>query len=222
MKKIVIAIDGHSSCGKSTLAKDLALKLGFAYIDSGAMYRAVTLYFLRHKLDWKDADIVMQALRQIRISFKNIDQKNTTFLNDENVENEIRQMPVSDNVSEVAAISAVRKAMVQQQQAMGEAGQIVMDGRDIGTVVFPNADLKVFLTAAPKIRAYRRYLELKEKGQEVPLEVITENLLKRDHIDSTRADSPLLKAEDAVEVDNSFISQGEQMELVLKMARERM
>ncbi len=216
-KNFQIAIDGHSSCGKSTLAKALAKKLTFVYVDSGAMYRAVTLYFLRHNLDWNDPLIVERALSQINIRFaRKDDGLYRTLLNGEDVEDEIRQMHVSNAVSPVAAVSAVRRAMVLQQQAMGKEENVVMDGRDIGTVVFPQADLKIFLTASPDERARRRYNELKQKGKDVSLEEIRQNLIERDHIDSTREDSPLRQAEDAILVDNTHITEEEQLDLVLQ------
>lgn len=221
MKKITIAIDGFSSCGKSTLAKDLAKYLGYGFVDSGATYRATTLYFIENQIDINDATAVAAALEQIDIQFKNIEGKNTTFLNGKNVEEEIRKMYVSEKVSEVAAISAVRRAMVEQQQAMGNSKAIVMDGRDIGTVVFPDAELKIFLTADPEIRAQRRFKELTEKGQEVNLKEIKTNLTERDRIDSTRADSPLKKAADAVTIDNSNLNKKEQLAMLVALSEAR-
>ena len=215
--KIIVAIDGHSSCGKSTLATALAKALGYAYMDSGAMYRAVTLYFLRNNTDINQADQVAKALRDIHIRFVNKEGKNHTILNGEDVEQEIRQMPVSNFVSPVAAISAVRKEMVHQQQEMGKEKGIVMDGRDIGTVVFPDAALKLFLTASIEERSKRRYLELKAKGLDVDLPSVKKNLQERDHIDSTRADSPLMQAEDAILVDNTNLSEEEQLERVMNL-----
>lgn len=219
--KITIAIDGYSSCGKSTLAKDLAAQLGYGYVDSGATYRAVTLYFIEHQIDINDNAQVGNALQQIKIEFKNMDGVNVTFLNGKNVEDEIRKMYVSERVSPVAAISAVRRAMVQQQQAMGAAKGIVMDGRDIGTVVFPNAALKIFLTADPSVRAQRRLDELVAKGQDVHLRDIQLNLTERDRIDSSRTDSPLRQADDAVLIDNTNLSKREQMAMVLALVNER-
>ena len=221
-KKITIAIDGFSSCGKSTLAKALAKKLNYAFVDSGAMYRAVTLYFLENQLDYKDEEAVRLALKHIRIRFRHDGQQNRTILNGRDVEKEIRKMFVSDKVSEVAAISLVRRAMVNQQQLMGKEKAIVMDGRDIGTVVFPEAEIKIFLTAHPDIRAQRRYKELLHKGLEVNLAEVKANLQERDHIDSTRADSPLKKAEDAVVIDNSYLSPEEQVEKVMELVREKL
>ena len=224
-KKITIAIDGHSSCGKSTLAKSLARGLGYIYIDSGAMYRVVTLYALRNGwiTDGKPDDKkIIEGLKNVKITFEwdNITEKNTTFLNGENVEDEIRQLEVSQNVSPVSAIAGVRTEMVKQQQENGKNKGIVMDGRDIGTVVFPDAELKIFMTASPEIRAQRRYLELTEKGQEVVFDEILKNVEERDRIDSTREVSPLRKAEDAVVLDNSFLSREEQLQWSLRKAKE--
>jgi len=224
---IIIAIDGHSSCGKSTLAKALAKKLGYTYIDSGAMYRAVALYFLRHdvpfKVEQRDIHAIQEALSQIHIAFKYNESlgKQETYLNDENVEGEIRQMFVADHVSKVSTISEVRRFLVAQQQAKGTAKGIVMDGRDIGTVVFPEAELKIFMTAEPTIRAQRRLEEMQEKGQDFTLEEVLNNLQKRDHIDSTRADSPLKKAEDALVLDNTHLSPSEQFEKALAWAHSK-
>lgn len=219
--KIIVAIDGYSACGKSTLAKDLGKKLGYAYIDTGAMYRAVTLYFIQNDVDLEDQIAVAKALAAITIEFINVNGKNQTLLNGKNVEDEIRKMFVSQKVSPVAAISAVRRAMVAQQQAMGEKKGVILDGRDIGTVVFPKAELKIFLTASPKIRTQRRYNELVAKGQSATFEAIQANLLERDHIDSNRADSPLKQAEDAVVIDNSNLSIKEQLAMVKVLVKER-
>ena len=216
-----MAIDGHSSCGKSTLAKDLAKALDYLYIDSGAMYRAVTYYFLQHAIDMEDAKAVDHALDNISINFQQQDGQHFTFLNGTNVENEIRQMQVSKKVSPVAAISAVRRNLVAQQQQMGQRKGIVMDGRDIGTVVFPQARLKLFLTANIDIRAQRRYEELLAKGVDAELESVTANLMERDHIDSTRNDSPLRKANDAIVIDNSNLNREEQLQMVLVLAKLR-
>ncbi|MEC3879864.1 (d)CMP kinase [Parapedobacter sp. 10938] len=211
----IIAIDGYSSCGKSTLAKALAEKLHYLYIDSGAMYRAVTLYFIRNAVPVARAEKVAAALDQIHIDF-HIEPGNTRIsLNDKDVSDEIRQMYVSDYVSEVSAIKAVREAMVAQQQRMGRDKNIVMDGRDIGTTVFPDAFLKIFMTADPKIRAERRYLELKGKGDDITLEEVFENLAHRDYIDTTRAESPLVRADDAVILDNTELDEAEQLAFVL-------
>ena len=204
MKKITIAIDGHSSCGKSTMAKDLAKKIGYVYVDTGAMYRAVTLFALRNNLFEEDGAVKVEELEkrmdEIKISFKfNTEtQRPDTYLNGELVEKEIRGMEVSNHVSPIAAIGFVREAMVAQQQRMGKKGGIVMDGRDIGTVVFPNAELKVFVTATAEVRAQRRYDELKGKGQEADYEEILKNVQERDYIDSHREVSPLRQAEDAI------------------------
>ncbi|HQU61003.1 MAG: (d)CMP kinase [Phaeodactylibacter sp.] len=217
MKQITIAIDGYSSCGKSTLAKGLAAKLGYTYIDSGAMYRAVTLYFLRNEIPLKDAKQVDAALESITIRFASAN--NHTLLNGEDVEEEIRQMPVSNLVSPVSAIPAVRRAMVRLQQAMGKDKGIVMDGRDIGTVVFPTAELKIFLTADPEVRAQRRYDELLTKGVPSSLESVRANLQHRDHIDSTREDSPLRQAEDAIVIDNTYLNEAQQLQKALEIAQ---
>jgi cytidylate kinase len=208
MKKIIIAIDGYSSCGKSTIAKDLAKTLKYKYIDSGAMYRAVTLYCLRTGLfegDHLNETVLKEQINQIHITFRFNEEtgKSDTYLNGENVEKEIRSMEVADKVSPVAAVGFIREALVKQQQEMGREKGIVMDGRDIGTVVFPDAELKIFVTAQPEIRAQRRMDELIAKGEQVSLEDVLNNLKKRDHIDSTRKDGPLKKADDAVVLDNS-------------------
>lgn len=211
----IIAIDGYSSCGKSTLAKALAQKLYYVYIDSGAMYRAVTLYFIRNNVPIEDTDKVIRALEAIHIDFHNEAGKTCIFLNDEDVSEEIRQMYVSDYVSEVSAVKAVRSALVKQQQKLGQRRNIVMDGRDIGTTVFPDADLKIFMTADPKVRAERRYLELKNKGETISLEEVFENLAHRDYIDTTREESPLTRAEDAIVLDNTDLNEEQQLQFVL-------
>ncbi|MFN7327386.1 MAG: (d)CMP kinase [Chitinophagales bacterium] len=218
---IIIAIDGFSSCGKSTLAKALAKKLDYLYGDSGAMYRAVTLYFLDNLVNYHEPAEVEAALTHIQIHFERLNGENTTFLNGQNVEKEIRSMRVSEHVSPVSAIPAVRRAMVRQQQRMGEQRGIVMDGRDIGTVVFPDAELKLFLTADPDVRTSRRHLELVGKGIDADWDNIRHNLLERDHIDSTRSDSPLRQAEDALVIDNTLLSETEQLEKALEMALKR-
>lgn len=215
-KTVIIAIDGYSSCGKSTLAKQLAKKLEFAYIDTGAMYRAVTLYFLRQKVNLLNSVEVADGLESINICFKNIDGLNTTWLNDENVESGIRSMEVSEKVSEVAAISAVRTKLVNLQREMSGSKGLVMDGRDIGTVVFPDADVKFFLTADTKIRAQRRYDELKAKNQKAEFDEVMANLQHRDHIDSTRSDSPLKKASDAIVIDNTYLTIQGQFDLAME------
>jgi cytidylate kinase len=221
--KIIIAIDGFSSCGKSTLAKALATKLEYVFIDTGAMYRAIALYFKRNNIDLANLTAVNKALAQIELHFQYnpVTLKSDMYLNGENVELLIREMSISNIVSEVAANSAVRNFAVAQQQAMGVHKGIVMDGRDIGTVVFPNAALKIFVTADPAIRAERRFLELKAVNPEITMEEVAENLQHRDLIDSTREHSPLRQAEDAVVLDNSNISREEQFNLALKWAFEK-
>jgi CMP/dCMP kinase len=219
MKKIIIAIDGFSSCGKSTLAKALAKKLRYGYVDTGAMYRAVTLYCIDNAIDLSDKDAILDALQHIHIHFEHDGDQNLTFLNGLNVEKEIRTMRVSSRVSDVATLSDIRRAMVQQQQSMGKRKGIVMDGRDIGTVVFPTAELKLFLTAEPTIRAQRRFDELVAKETPETLEAVHHNLSERDRIDSTRADSPLRKADDAKIIDNSFLTEDEQLNIALDLVR---
>ena len=216
MKKITIAIDGFSSCGKSTMAKDLAKEIGYIYVDTGAMYRSVTLYALRHNLFNADGTIREQELqaqmKDIDISFR-INKETgrpDTYLNGENVEGDIRTMEVSSHVSPIATLTFVRKALVEQQQRMGAEKGIVMDGRDIGTVVFPDAELKIFVTASAEVRAQRRYDELKAKGMEADYNEILKNVQERDYIDSHRETSPLRKAEDALELDNSHLTIAEQ------------
>jgi cytidylate kinase len=208
---IIVAIDGYSSCGKSTLAKALAKNLNFVYVDSGAMYRAVALYFLRNKTDLKNHEQVTDALKNIHLNFHSRDYQTHITLNDEEVSDEIRQMPVSDSVSSVAAIHEVRKEMVKQQQRMGRSKNIVMDGRDIGTTVFPNATIKFFMTADPKVRAERRYKELLPQNPEITLEQVFENLAHRDYQDTTRQESPLVRAEDAIILDNTDLTPDEQL-----------
>ncbi|HQJ91057.1 MAG TPA: (d)CMP kinase, partial [Paludibacteraceae bacterium] len=220
MKKIIVAIDGFSSCGKSTMAKDLAKAVGYAYVDSGAMYRAVTLFCQKRGLiknDVVDEEALKVLIKDICIEFRlnKETKKNETFLNGENVENEIRSLTVSNQVSIVSAVGFVRKAMVLQQQGYSKDRGVVMDGRDIGTVVFPDAELKIFLTASPEIRAQRRYDELKQKGQEESYEAILDNVKKRDYIDQNRAESPLRRAEDAVLLDNGNMTIDEQKQWLL-------
>lgn len=214
MKKITIAIDGHSSCGKSTMAKELARKVGYVYVDTGAMYRCVTLFALRHQLFTADGTVMEEQLReampQIEIDQRLIDGKTTTFLNGENVEREIRNLEVSNHVSPIAAIPFVRTALVAQQQKMGREGGIVMDGRDIGTTVFPNAELKIFVTASAEVRAQRRYDELQQKGMPADYADILKNVQERDYIDSHREVSPLRQADDALLLDNSHMTIDEQ------------
>lgn len=223
MKKIVIAIDGNSGCGKSSTAKVLAKQLKYIYIDTGAMYRAVTLFFIKHKIDLENDLAVDEALKQIDISFEyNMETgKNETFLNGKNIENEIRQMEVSNKVSPVSEISKVRRKLVEQQRRLGDGKGVVMDGRDIGTVVFPDAELKIFMTADLEVRAKRRKLELKEKGSNVELNAVIDNLKNRDVIDSSRADSPLKKADDAHLVDTSNLAFDEQVDQIFKLISEK-
>ena len=220
MKKITIAIDGHSSCGKSTMAKDLAREVGYVYVDTGAMYRAVTLYALRHDLFGADGSIkeaeLATAMPSIVIDQRLVDGRTTTFLNGEDVEREIRSLEVSNHVSPVAALPFVRTALVAQQQRMGENGGIVMDGRDIGTTVFPNAELKIFVTASAEVRAQRRYDELKQKGMEADYDDILKNVQERDYIDSHRDVSPLRQADDALLLDNSAMTIEEQKQWLLE------
>lgn len=215
-KNLVIAIDGYSSCGKSTLAKALAKKLGFIYIDSGAMYRAVTLYFIRNNVDISDPEAVKKALENIELNFNSRDYNSHITLNGEEVSEEIRQMQVSGYVSEVSANKQVRVEMVRQQQRMGQSKNIVMDGRDIGTTVFKDAQIKLFMTADPKVRAERRFKELQSKGdKETTLEEVFENLAHRDYADTTRKESPLVRADDAIILDNTELTQEEQLEFAL-------
>ncbi len=225
-EKLVVAIDGYSSCGKSTVAKDLAKLLNIIFIDSGAMYRCVTLYALRNEIikgNSIDEESLKKALNDIVITFKFDASKklNETFLNGVSVEKEIRSPEVSDYVSIVSAIAFVRKRMVELQQKMGETESIVMDGRDIGTVVFPQADLKLFMTASPEIRAQRRYKEYQEKNESVSFEEVLENVKKRDHIDETRSESPLKKAEDAIVLDNGNMNKEEQLDFIIAELNKR-
>ena len=209
-EKYTIAIDGYSACGKSTLARALARRLGYSYIDTGAMYRAVTLYFQRHGIDPDDAAAVAAAVPQVAITFRPAD--NHVLLNGEDVEGEIRSLEVSRMVSPVAALSAVRRAMVDQQRRMGRDGGVILDGRDIGTVVFPDADLKLFVTADPETRTDRRLSELISAGRDVSRAEVAANLQERDYIDSHRADSPLRQADDAVVLDNTHLGLEELIE----------
>jgi cytidylate kinase len=223
-KKIIITIDGWSSCGKSTLAKQLAAKLKYTYIDSGAMYRAITLYFLRNHVDWTDPRAVAKALQEIHIEFAStgdINKASEIILNGENVEYLIRDLVVAEKVSEVAAIKEVRDYAVKQQQTLGSNKAIVMDGRDIGTVVFPRAELKIFMTADKAVRVERRFRELYEKNPNVSLDEVKNNLEMRDYIDSHREISPLRKADDAIVLDNSNLTTQEQYQLALKWANEK-
>lgn len=221
MKKITITIDGWSSCGKSTLAKQLAKELNYIYIDSGAMYRAVTLYFLRNHIDWTNEQQVAEALRDIHLEFRTntTTQQSEMYLNEENVEYVIRDLVVAEKVSDVAAIRAVREFAVAQQQKMGTGKGIVMDGRDIGTVVFPDAELKIFMTADTAVRVQRRFKELFEKNPNVTIEEVQANLEMRDYIDSNREFSPLRKADDAIELDNTELTPSEQFQMALQWAK---
>lgn len=221
MKNFVIAIDGFSSCGKSTVAKALAKELNFVFIDSGAMYRAVTLYIQQNQIDINNEQAVSTALENIHIDFIPNPEKTQILLNGTDVSDAIRTMEVSEYVSEVSALKSVRKAMVKQQQDLGMKRNIVMDGRDIGTTVFPNADLKIFMTASPQVRAERRFAELSAKGEVLTMEEVKENLSHRDHIDSTREESPLRQAEDAVVLDNSELNQVEQLNFVIQLVKDR-
>lgn len=226
MKKITIAIDGHSSTGKSTLAKQLAKALGYVYVDTGAMYRAIALYALQNGYiseESFDKEGLIRALPHIYLKFIFNPQLGFAemFLNDVNVEAQIRSIRVSNYVSKIAEISEVRTNLVKQQQAFGKDKAVVMDGRDIGTVVFPYAELKIFMTASAKIRAERRFNELVAKGQEVSFDEVYKNVIERDSIDSSREDSPLVKAKDAIELDNSELSKEEQFDMIYKLAVER-
>lgn len=222
-KKIIITIDGWSSCGKSTLAKQLAKKLGYVYVDSGAMYRAITLYFLRNHIDWTDTKEVHNALKEIRLDFhfNEKTEQSEIYLNDENVEYVIRDLVIAEKVSEIAAIKEVREFAVAQQQKMGKKKGIVMDGRDIGTVVFPKAELKIFMTADNAVRVERRFKELYEKNPNITIEEVKNNLEMRDYIDSHREVSPLRKADDAIVLDNTNLTEEEQFQKALGWARER-
>ena len=225
-KKIIIAIDGYSSCGKSTVAKEIAKKLNYIFIDSGAMYRAVTLFCLRNDLV-ADGKVNLTALPEklgsihITFNFNQATLHNDIFLNGENVENEIRQLEVAQNVSQIAAIAGVRQLMVAQQQEMGNNKGIVMDGRDIGTVVFPEAELKIFMTADARIRAQRRYDEMVAKNEKVDFQEILDNITERDRFDETRAESPLRKADDAIVLDNSYMTREEQYDWILQKVNQK-
>lgn len=224
-KKITIAIDGYSSCGKSTLAKALAKRLGYIFIDSGAMYRGITLYCMRHQLilDGKPLiEKIEKILPQIKLTFiyNSSSEKHDLYLNDENVEDLIRMPDVASNVSPIATIKCVREKLVAEQQKMGEYGGIVMDGRDIGSIVFPNAELKLFVTASPEIRAERRLKELTQKGIDTTFKIVLANLLERDLIDSTRKESPLIQTKDALFIDTSNLTQAAQLQISLKYANQ--
>jgi CMP/dCMP kinase len=223
MKKITITIDGWSSCGKSTLAKQLATSLGYIYVDSGAMYRAITLYFLRNHVDWTDKKEVKEALKNINLEFQHNGKNGFTeiWLNGENVEYVIRDLVVAEKVSDIAAIKEVRQFAVKQQQKMGEKKGIVMDGRDIGTVVFPSAELKIFMTADNAVRVERRYKELFEKNPNITIEEIKNNLEMRDYIDANREVSPLKQAADAILLDNTNMTEKEQFDLAYKWTQKK-
>ncbi len=223
-KKIIIAIDGHSSCGKSTLAKDLAKKLEYTFVDSGAMYRAVTLHAIRNNFIQNgrvDEEKLEKAISEIEIQFESINGVQHIFLNNKDVTDEIRLPNVSNNVSIVAKLKPVRKKLVQQQRKMGCYGGIIMDGRDIGTVVFPDAELKLFVTASTEVRTERRFEELRANGIEITREEVKNNLIERDHIDSTREISPLMQAKDAIILDNSELTRLQQLELAIDLVNKR-
>ncbi|QQS27769.1 MAG: (d)CMP kinase [Sphingobacteriales bacterium] len=222
--KINIAVDGYASCGKSTLARDLASKLGYIFIDSGAMYRAVTYYFLTHQTDLTQQSQIEEALSHIKVSFQSHPTSNQlqTYLNSQNVEVQIRDKEVSEFVSQVSSLEAVRKFLVRQQQEIGKNKGVVMDGRDIGTVVFPDAELKLFVTADIEVRTQRRYSELKSKGIEISLDEVKENLQTRDLIDTTRAINPLRQAEDAIMLDTSKLTREEQLFEALKLLAQKL
>jgi cytidylate kinase len=224
MKKIIITIDGWSSAGKSTLAKALAKELGYVYVDSGAMYRAITLYFLRNHVDWTDKKQVNEAIRNIQLDFRFNERSGVTeiHLNDENVEFLIRDLVVAERVSEVAAIKEVRTFAVSQQHRFGEKKGIVMDGRDIGTVVFPKAELKIFMLADNAVRVERRFKELYEKNPNITIEEVRDNIQMRDYMDSNRKISPLKKADDAIELDNTNLTREEQLQKALALVKQRL
>ena len=223
MKKIIITIDGYSSCGKSTLAKQVAKELNYVFVDSGAMYRAITFYFIQNNLNWENPEDVIKALQNITLKFEYNHEKGTSdiLINGENIESQIRDMAINDKVSEVAAILEIREFAVLEQQKNSIEKGIVMDGRDIGTVVFPEAELKIFLTANPEERVKRRYNQLIKFGKEVDREEIRKNLEKRDYIDTHRKVSPLKKADDAVTLDNTDLTTEEQLDIVLGWATEK-
>lgn len=222
MKNIIITIDGWSSCGKSTLAKQLAKKLGYVYIDSGAMYRAITLYFLRNHINWLDSEQVVNALNNIIISFKYNDntKQSEVYLNGENVEYVIRDLVIAEKVSDIAAIKEVRTFAVTQQQQMGAKKGIVMDGRDIGTTVFPNAELKIFMTADIAVRVERRFKEMIAKNPNISIDEVKSNLEMRDYIDSNREISPLRKAADAIELNNTSLSIDQQLNIAIQLVKQ--
>tara|TARA_R110002072_G_scaffold238038_2_gene395418 strand:+ start:2159 stop:2875 length:717 start_codon:yes stop_codon:yes gene_type:complete len=225
-KKITIAIDGYSSCGKSTLAKELAFKLGYLFVDSGAMYRGITLHALRNNyISNNDLDIpgLISQLSEVKLHFELTPQSNAQelFLNDENVDSEIRTPVVSSFVSKIAEIKEVREKLVDEQRIMGANGGVIMDGRDIGSVVFPQAELKLFITAEIETRTKRRYDELMKRGFETTLEAVQKNLIQRDYIDSNRKESPLLKTDDAIEIDNTFLNKDEQLYFALELVKKK-
>ena len=224
MKKIIITIDGWSSCGKSTLAKQLAKALNYIYVDSGAMYRAITLYFLRNHVDWTSKKEVEKALEDITLEFEYNSKSEQTdiYLNGENVEYVIRDLVIAEKVSDIAAIKEVREYAVSQQQKMGKRRGIIMDGRDIGTVVFPEAELKIFMTADNAVRVERRFQELYEKNPNITLEEVKNNLELRDYIDSHREVSPLKKADDALVLDNTNLTEREQFQKAMRMVEEKL
>jgi CMP/dCMP kinase len=223
-KKIIIAIDGYSSCGKSTLAKQLARELNYRYIDSGAMYRAITLFFLRNHVDWTDKKEVAEALQNIDIEFHSNPStgESEIYLNGENVEYVIRDLVVAEKVSEVAVIKEIRDFAVKQQQAMGKKKGIVMDGRDIGTTVFPDAELKIFMTADNAVRVERRFKEMYSKNPNITIDEVGHNLEMRDYIDSHREVSPLTKAKDAVIIDNTYLTEKQQLLNVIELVNKRL
>ncbi len=224
MSKIIVAVDGFSSCGKSTTAKGVAARFGYSYIDTGAMYRAVTLYFVQNHVSLTNPKEIQKALENIKVDFHRNPENglNETYLNGLNVEDEIRKLYIANRVSEVSAISEVRRAMVAQQQRMGRGRGVVLDGRDVGTVVFPNAELKVFMTADPTIRAERRQIELLAKGEMLNVSEILKNINHRDQIDTTRTDSPLRQAEDAILIDTTGMTLDGQIQLLSEMIEDKL
>ncbi len=227
MDKIIVAIDGYSSCGKSTLAKQIAREKGYIYVDTGAMYRSIALYALRNRLVSDvhfDKQQLVKSLPNVKVSFSYNSEVNAseTYLDGENIEKEIRGLEVSNHVSKVAQIKEVRSKLVEIQRELGKAKGLVMDGRDIGSVVFPHAELKIFMTASPEVRAQRRFDELKSKGDVVPFEAVLENITKRDNDDTSRSENPLIQAEDAVVIDNSEITRDEQLKIALDYVNSKL
>ncbi len=218
---IIIAIDGFSSCGKSTLARDISKELGYIYIDSGAMYRAVTYYFLKNNIQLADSAEVQSAVEKIHLHFEHNNGNSEIYLSGGNIESKIRTAEISERVSDIAALSPVRRKLVSLQREFAAGQSVVMDGRDIGTVVFPNATVKLFITADLNVRTHRRFKELRDRGINIKKSEVEENLQHRDHIDSTRDDSPLRKADDAILIDNSKMNQNEQLQLALRLIREK-